>query len=155
MKERIIPHGEFITQYGQPIKGEEILTEYGKAEIIDVSSDGVTIQQKEIHDEMVLDYFRAQRVDEDEDSFTIERTFKPSTSTENGVAVVEEVDNNYVLTLDIENLEIGGIMYTEYGQGTIMEIAEDELVVDTNHALAGETLTFKITIVEIRKHMGQ
>lgn len=46
-------------------------------------------------------------------------------------------------------------MYTEYGSGKIIEINENEIVVDTNHPLAGKTLIFNVKIVEIRKHITQ
>jgi FKBP-type peptidyl-prolyl cis-trans isomerase 2 len=43
------------------------------------------------------------------------------------------------------------ISYSYYGQGTIIELTEDAMVVDFNSPLAGETLHYTIWIVEIQK----
>jgi FKBP-type peptidyl-prolyl cis-trans isomerase 2 len=33
---------------------------------------------------------------------------------------------------------------------TVVEVKEDEVIVDANHPLAGQDLTFEVTLVEIR-----
>lgn len=54
----------------------------------------------------------------------------------------------------IEDLEVGMQFRAESDEGhqivTIMAIDGDEVTVDGNHPLAGETLNFDVTIVEVR-----
>jgi FKBP-type peptidyl-prolyl cis-trans isomerase 2 len=156
MKERDIPEKEFREKYGEPLVGMEINTEYGKADILEITLEGnVKIKQKTVNEGLILEYFRAKLVNETEESFTIERIFEPKLNTKNGAASVKEEDGKFVITLDTGNLKVEDMMYTEYGSGKIIEINEKEIVVDTNHPLAGETLIFKVKIVEIRKHITQ
>jgi len=156
MKERDIPEKEFREKYGEPMVGGEINTEYGKADILEITSEGnVKIKQKTVNEEIVLKYFKAKLLNETEESFTIERIFEPKLNTKNGTAFVKEEDGKFIITLDIQNLKIGDRMYTEYGSGKVIEINENEIVVDTNHPLAGKTLIFNVKIVEIRKHITQ
>jgi len=156
MKERDIPEKEFKERYGEPLVGMEINTEYGKADILEITLEGnVKIKQKTVNEELILEYFKAKLVNETEESFTIERIFEPKLNTKNGTASVKEEDGKFVITLDTGTLKVGDMMYTEYGSGKVIEINEKEIVVDTNHPLAGETLIFKIKIVEIRKHITQ
>jgi FKBP-type peptidyl-prolyl cis-trans isomerase 2 len=64
--------------------------------------------------------------------------------------VTSETDTEYEITL---NPELGDmITYSYYGQGTIIEITEEAMVVDFNSPLAGETLHYTIWIVEIQKN---
>jgi len=156
MKERDIPEKEFKEKYGEPLVGGEINTEYGKADILEITLEGnVKIKQKTVNEELVLEYFKAKLVNETEESFTIERIFEPKLNTKNGAASVKEEDGKFIITLDTGTLKVGDMMYTEYGSGKVIEINEKEIVVDTNHPLAGETLIFKVKIVEIRKHITQ
>ena len=156
MKERIIPQKEFKDKYGDPMIGKEIDTEYGKAEVLEITSGGdVKIKQKDVKKEIVLKYFKAKLIDEDDKSFTIERIFQEKLNTKNGSASVKEENGKFIIILDTKNLKVGDEMYTEYGKGRILEINEDEIVVDTNHPLAGKTLIFEVKILDIRKHINQ
>ncbi len=55
----------------------------------------------------------------------------------------------------IESLEVGMRLHAESDAGehivTITEISENEVTVDANHPLAGETLFFSVTIVDVRE----
>lgn len=82
MKERDIPEKEFREKYGEPMVGGEINTEYGKADILEITSEGnVKIKQKTVNEEIVLKYFKAKLLNETEESFTIERIFEPKLNT--------------------------------------------------------------------------
>ncbi len=51
------------------------------------------------------------------------------------------------------NPEIGLFVYAgSPGGGTVTEVTDDEIKIDTNHKLAGEDLTFKITLEKLDKH---
>ena len=66
----------------------------------------------------------------------------------NAVVTGEEEDS-FEITL---NPQLGDmISYSHYGQGTIIEIKEDVMLVDFNSPLAGETLHYTIWVVEIQK----
>ena len=56
---------------------------------------------------------------------------------------------------DIDSLEVGMRLRAESDTGehivTITEITENEVAVDANHPLAGETLFFSVTVVEVRE----
>jgi FKBP-type peptidyl-prolyl cis-trans isomerase SlyD len=54
-----------------------------------------------------------------------------------------------------EGIEVGDEFVAESDDGdevpiTVLEIKEDALLVDTNHPLAGETLRFDFTVVDVR-----
>lgn len=63
--------------------------------------------------------------------------------------VTGEDETDFEITL---NPTLGDVIsYSYYGQGTIIEIREDAMLVDFNSPLAGETLHYTIWIVEIQK----
>ncbi len=55
----------------------------------------------------------------------------------------------------VENLEVGMMFNADVSHGTgvvtITKIEGDQITIDGNHPLAGETLTFKVNIVDIRE----
>ncbi|MEA1994006.1 MAG: FKBP-type peptidyl-prolyl cis-trans isomerase [Euryarchaeota archaeon] len=155
-KERVISQKEFIEEYGQPLEGKEIYTKFGKAKILEITSEGnVRINQTGISNEIFLEYFNAELVGETEETLTYKRVFKEKITTKNGSATVEEKNGKFVVALDIEGYSVGDEVRTEYGDGEVIEVNDEEFVVDTNHPLAGKTLTYTVKIVEIRKPMGQ
>lgn len=55
----------------------------------------------------------------------------------------------------VQNLEVGMLLQAQDPQGQtftvrVMDIREDTVVIDANHPLAGETLTFEIEVLDIR-----
>lgn len=57
---------------------------------------------------------------------------------------------------DIKNLAVGEELQAQEEDGsirffTVKEIKDDEVIIDSNHPLAGETLNFKVKIEEIRE----
>ena len=55
----------------------------------------------------------------------------------------------------VHNLEVGMLLQAQDPQGQtftvrVMDIREDTVVIDANHPLAGETLTFEIEVLDIR-----
>ncbi len=154
-KEEIIPLEEYAEKYGQPLEGKTIITEYGPAEIVEITEEGDVRIKRQINEKISLEYFEAEIVDETEESITLKRIFKESVNTKNGTATVKEHDGKYILTLDVEEYTLGDRIQTEYGEGKIRKITDEEIVVDTNHPLAGETLIYTVKIVKIRKHLEQ
>lgn len=63
-------------------------------------------------------------------------------------SVTGETETEYQITL---TPELGDILYTPYGQGHVIEIREDAMLVDFNQPLAGETLHYTIWVVSIEK----
>lgn len=62
--------------------------------------------------------------------------------------LVQPVPRTQLKEMGIEP-EVGMPLFTQYGQVTIVRMDETNAYVDYNHHLAGETLTFKITLVSI------
>jgi len=67
-----------------------------------------------------------------------------------GILEVEKVDFP-----NPEQIEVGDEFVAESPDGeempiTVLEIKGDALVVDTNHPLAGETLRFDVTVIDVR-----
>lgn len=67
-----------------------------------------------------------------------------------GVQVVDRA----AFPADAEVVE-GAMFYAEDGQGnpmpfTVLSVDDREVTIDFNHALAGETLNFEVTIVDLR-----
>jgi FKBP-type peptidyl-prolyl cis-trans isomerase SlyD len=57
---------------------------------------------------------------------------------------------------DIEDLDVGMQFRVDAGNGqnmviTVLELKDDTVVVDGNHALAGVTLSFSVTVREVRE----
>lgn len=57
-------------------------------------------------------------------------------------------ETQYSITL---TPSLGDILYTPFGQGHVIEIGEDAMLVDFNLPLAGETLHYTIWVVSIEK----
>lgn len=63
--------------------------------------------------------------------------------------VTEETETEYTLLL---SPAVGDAVYNPYlGQGIVIEVREDAMVVDFNPVLAGETINYTIWVVEIEK----
>ncbi len=80
-----------------------------------------------------------------------------SIPSEEGYGIIRE---DLIATVDRKNLsqdiepEVGMELMSKYPDGTdvvvrIVKVAENEVVVDANHPLAGRDLTFEITLVSI------
>ncbi|MDA0745819.1 MAG: peptidylprolyl isomerase [bacterium] len=59
----------------------------------------------------------------------------------------------------VEDLDVGMQFRAQSDQGehvvTVVEVEGDEVTIDGNHPLAGETLHFDVTIVEVRDATGE
>lgn len=69
-----------------------------------------------------------------------------------------EINLDLIQTVDIEMLketditpEVGMVIQTSYGNCHVTEINDDTVEISYNHPLAGETLTYSVTIVNIKK----
>ncbi|MDE2859946.1 MAG: FKBP-type peptidyl-prolyl cis-trans isomerase [Chloroflexota bacterium] len=65
-----------------------------------------------------------------------------------------ERNDDLVLTFPISQLPEGvgegdSVVFTNGGQGTILEVTGETFTVDANHRLAGQALTFEIELVSI------
>ncbi len=49
------------------------------------------------------------------------------------------------------NAEVGMILMSDIGPFKVLEVSDNTIKVDFNHALAGKTLTFDVIVVEVRE----
>ncbi len=69
-----------------------------------------------------------------------------------------DVRQEYIVTYTMEDFHsanitpvLGEKIFSQGQEGTIVDVSQDEIVVDFNHHLAGEDLTFFIEIVSVEK----
>jgi len=142
---------QYIEDYGKdPLIGDYVTMEYGASMITDVT-DGVTVELvTPTEGEFIYHHVKAEIIDDDGETITIEHypVDGASVYVPNGdVAYVHVDEDTFLVEYDPEEWEIDGY----FANGKITEIGDDHLVVDRNHQLAGQTLFFKIRIVDFRK----
>jgi len=64
--------------------------------------------------------------------------------------LVQTVDSEMLEQTDIKP-EVGLVMQTSYGNCHITEINDDTIEISYNHPLAGETLTYSVKIINVKK----
>jgi FKBP-type peptidyl-prolyl cis-trans isomerase 2 len=64
--------------------------------------------------------------------------------------LVQTVDSEMLKDTDIKP-EIGLVIQTSYGNCHVTEIKDDEIEISYNHPLAGETLTYSVKIINVKK----
>lgn len=63
-----------------------------------------------------------------------------------GTEVIEVTEDQVIITV---NPELGQEIFTLLGVGRVVGVSEEEVTIDFNNELAGEQLTFEVTLVEI------
>jgi len=142
---------EYIAEYGdQPLLGNPVSLPYGTGTITDIE-DGVTISLEAYsEDDFYHNNVLASVIEEDDVSITIEHypIDGGQVFLENGGYAYVTIDGDtFVIEYDLEGLEVGGT----FANGTITEIGELSFTLDRNHPMAGDTLYFKIRVVDFRK----
>jgi len=104
---------------------------------------------KEIGEVFTYENLQTKIIDESEDAFTIERVTEDGKAVpiRGEVATAHVGEETIVVSFDPDDYEVDG----RFGNGTIIEITDDAFIVDTNHPMAGKTLSFKLRVVAVKK----
>lgn len=86
------------------------------------------------------------------DSFTV--TIEPEKAYGAYQEAMQQVNDKSMFE-GVEKLEVGMMFHADvnYGTGivTVTKIEGDEITIDGNHPLAGETLTFDVKVIDVRE----
>lgn len=128
----------------------------GDGEVLDTSEDGQPLAYLHGHDNIIPGLERALEGHQEGDQVSV------TVAPEEGYGhysedLVQKVPRDAFQ--GVEQLEPGMRFQAESQQGTavvtVREVGEDEVVVDGNHALAGQHLDFAVAIAGVRTASGE
>jgi FKBP-type peptidyl-prolyl cis-trans isomerase 2 len=148
----ILPEKAFGLRDPDKVKEIPLIQTIDKEEEITVEEFMQKLRQEPVPDETYeLQGSRIHVVEVTEEKvklvYELERGQKITIALGNAT-VTGETETEYEITLDPS---LGEYIATPFGQGIIIEIGENAMLVDFNYPLAGETLHYTIWVVRIEK----
>ena len=136
----------------KPEIGKTITNDATTFTVTNVANDKITLRyDPKIGDLLPVEYGDLKVLEVNESTMKVEAVPQRQIETPYGIANVIDSGDKYVLKL---NPKVGDTIVLQNQAGEVTQVTNDNMIVDFNHPLAGETLYFTVTTLTIEKAQG-